>query len=99
MPHRNLSEAVADLERHGQLVRVNSPIDPYLEMAEVQRRLYRKRGPAVLFTNPKGSSFPMVTNLFGTPERMRFLFRDTLEGVRKLVELKTDPAKASRRGW
>ncbi len=99
MGYRDLAECVADLERVGQLVRVDHPIDPHLELAEVQRRLYRARGPAVLFTRPTGTAFPMLCNLFGTAERMRFLFRDARAGVRKLVELKTDPAKAARRPW
>lgn len=99
MGHRNLTETVADLERAGQLVRVDHPIDPHLELAEVQRRLYRAKGPAVLFTRPTGTTFPMLANLFGTVERTRFLFRDALGPVRKLVALKTDPAAAVRRPW
>ena len=99
MSHRNLSEAVADLERHGHLVRVDHPIDPQLEMAEVQRRVYAAGGPAVLFTRPVGTAFPMLANLFGTPERVRFLFRHTLAGVRKLVALKTDPGRAAKEFW
>ena len=99
MAYRNLTECVADLEQIGQLVRVDAPIDPYLEMAEIQRRLYRKAGPAVLFTHPKDTAFPMLANLFGTLERTRYLFRDTLDDVRKLVELKADPDQAKRRPW
>ena len=97
MGYRNLSECVADLERAGRLVRVDHPIDPHLEMAEVQRRLYRAKGPAVLFTRPKGTAFPMLANLFGTVERTRFLFRDALAGVRKLVDLKADPGRGGTR--
>ncbi|MFO0851339.1 MAG: UbiD family decarboxylase [Gemmataceae bacterium] len=99
MGYRNLTECVADLERHGHLVRVEHPIDPHLELAEVQRRLYRANGPAVLFTRPKGTGFPMLANLFGTMDRTRFLFRDALADVRKLVALKTDPGAAARRPW
>jgi 4-hydroxy-3-polyprenylbenzoate decarboxylase len=99
MGYRSLAECVADLERAGQLVRVDHPVSPDLEMAEVQRRLYRKGGPSVLFTRPAGTAFPMLANLFGTPERTRFLFRDALAGVRKLVELKADPDKAKRAPW
>jgi 4-hydroxy-3-polyprenylbenzoate decarboxylase len=99
MGYPNLNKCVSDLERNGQLVRIDHPIDPHLEMAEIQRRLYRARGPAVLFTRPKGTPFPMLANLFGTIERTRFLFRDALAGVRKLVELKTDPGKAARKPW
>jgi 4-hydroxy-3-polyprenylbenzoate decarboxylase len=97
--HRNLTDAVEDLERYGHLVRVTAPIDPYLEMAEIQRRLYRAKGPAVLFTNPVGTKFPMLCNLYGSVERMRFLFRGTLDGVRKLVELKTNPGGAMKQPW
>jgi 4-hydroxy-3-polyprenylbenzoate decarboxylase len=99
MGHRNLSEAVADLERARQLVRVETEIDPHLEAAEVQRRVYAAGGPALLFARVKGTAFPMVSNLFGTLDRAKFLFRDALEGVRKLVELKTDPANLMKRPW
>ena len=54
-------------------------------------------GPAVLYANVKGCRFPMVSNLFGTIERARFLFRDTLESVRRAIELKIDPAGACER--
>ena len=99
MGHRTLAAAVADLERHGHLRRTDAPLDPDLELAEVQRRLYREGGPALLVTAPKNTRFPMVTNLFGTMERTRFLFRDAFEGVRKLVELKTDPASVKAKPW
>jgi 4-hydroxy-3-polyprenylbenzoate decarboxylase len=99
MGYRNLTECVADLERHGQLVRVEHPVDPNLELAEVQRRLYRAKGPAVLFTRPVGTPFPMLANLFGTMGRTRFLFRDALADVRKLVQLKTDPGAVARAPW
>jgi 4-hydroxy-3-polyprenylbenzoate decarboxylase len=99
MGYRNLHECVADLERAGQLVRITQEIDPHLEAAEVQRRVYAAGGPAVFFERIKGCAFPMVSNLFGTLERTRFLFRDTLAAVRKLVELKTDPGRLARRPW
>lgn len=69
-------------------------MDPYLEMAEVQRRLYAAQGPAVLFENVKGSPFPAVANLFGTIDRSRFMFRDTLAVMRKVMELKANPPTA-----
>ncbi|MBO0700400.1 MAG: UbiD family decarboxylase, partial [Zavarzinella sp.] len=99
MGYRNLRQCVHDLERAGRLVRIDHPIDPHLEAAEVQRRLYRAKGPAVLFTRPTGCSFPLLANLFGTPQRARFLFRDTLEAVRQLIRLKIDPSAAIRRPW
>jgi 4-hydroxy-3-polyprenylbenzoate decarboxylase len=99
MGYRSLQACVADLERTGQLRRVDTEVDPHLEMAEIQRRLYRCGGPAVLFTRPRGCRFPMVCNLFGTLERTRFLFRDTLDAVRHLVELKVDPSAFWKQPW
>jgi 4-hydroxy-3-polyprenylbenzoate decarboxylase len=99
MGYRSLQECVADLEQTGQLVRIEREIDPYLEAAEVHRRVYQARGPALLFARVKGCRFPMVSNLFGTIERTRFLFRDTLRAVRHLVELKIDPSSFFRRPW
>src|SRR5688572_14862217 len=91
MGYRNLQQCVQDLERSGKLVRLTDEIDPHLEAAEIHRRVYRSGGPAILFANVRGCRFPMVSNLFGTIERARFLFRDTLDSVRRLIELKLDP--------
>jgi len=96
MGYRTLKRCVADLEETGQLVRFEDEIDPDLEAAEIQRRVYKSGGPAVLFTNVRGCQFPMVSNLFGTIERAMFIFRDTLPAVRRLIELKTDPSQAAR---
>lgn len=75
------------------LVRVKEEVDPHLEMAEIQRRLYQQQGPAVLFERVKGSPFPALANLFGTIERSEFIFRSTLEAVRQVVTLKADPTE------
>jgi 4-hydroxy-3-polyprenylbenzoate decarboxylase len=99
MGYRSLRECVNDLERHGHLVRIDSEIDPNLEMAEIHRRVYQAQGPALYFARVKGCAFPMVSNLFGTLARMRFMFRDTLEAVRRLVELKVEPAAFLKRPW
>src|SRR5262245_14385714 len=99
MGHRSLAACVADLERSGRLVRIASEVDPHLEAASIHRRVYRAGGPAVFFERVKGTAFPMVSNLFGTLDRTRYIFRDTLESVRKLVELKTDPTNLARRPW
>ena len=92
MGYKTLRQCVEDLERHGQLVRIACEVDPYLEAAEIQRRVYQAQGPALLYERVKGCRFPLVSNLFGTRERTRFLFRDALQAVRHLVELKIDPA-------
>lgn len=94
MGYRNLQACVSDLEKTGQLVRISEEIDPCLEAAELQRRVYAAGGPAILYERVAGCRFPMLSNLFGTLERTRFLFRDTLDLVRRLVELKLDPAHA-----
>ncbi|HEV3418644.1 MAG TPA: UbiD family decarboxylase, partial [Pirellulales bacterium] len=94
--HRNLRECVDDLAASKQLVRIEAEIDPCLEAAEIQRRVYRAGGPAIYFARIKGCRFPMVSNLYGTIERMHYLFRDTLDDVRRLIELKLDPARGLR---
>ena len=99
MGYRNLRACLADLERTRQLVRIEAEIDPNLEMAEIQRRVYAAGGPALYFANVKGCAFPMVSNLFGTIERTRFLFRDALAAVRHLVELKIDPSAFWKNPW
>ncbi|MEO6809271.1 MAG: UbiD family decarboxylase [Isosphaeraceae bacterium] len=99
MGYRSLAACLDDLRRHGRLVEIDQEVDPYLDIAAVQRRVFEAGGPALLFKRVKGCAFPMVGNLFGTVERTRFLFRDTLEAVRHLVELKVQPPRALRRPW
>ena len=99
MGYRSLKACLDDLERHGHLLRVTEEVDPYLAMAEIQRRAYSAKAPALLFENVKGTRFPAVSNLFGTLERARFLFRDTLSRVKRIVQVKADPAKLWRRPW
>jgi len=99
MGYRNLKECVDDLERTGQLLRIEQEVDPYLEAAEIQRRVYQAGGPAIYYARVTGSRFPMVSNLFGTIERTRFLFRDALAAVRHLIELKIEPASFLKNPW
>nr|WP_320049220.1 UbiD family decarboxylase [uncultured Desulfuromonas sp.] len=99
MGYSNLQSCVQDLEQHGQLIRINDPVDPYLQAGAIQRRVYQAGGPALLFTNVTGSRFPMLGNLFGTLERTRFIFRDTLTTVQRLVDAKLDPSTVLKRPW
>ena len=92
----SLRHLLADLQSTRQLVRLEDEFDPRLEAAEIQRRVYARGGPAVLFANVKGCRFPMVSNLFGTIERARYLFRHTYDSVRRAIELKIEPAAALR---
>jgi 4-hydroxy-3-polyprenylbenzoate decarboxylase len=87
-----MMECVLDLEKHGQLIRIKKQVDPNLEMAEIHRRVFEAKGPAVLFEKVKGSPFPAVSNIYGTFERTEFIFRDTIEKVQKVIELKADPS-------
>ncbi len=97
MGYRTLRECVEDLESIRQLVRIREPVDPDLEAAEIQRRVFRAEGPAIYFANVKGCSFPMVSNLFGTMLRMEYIFRDSLAWLERLVRLAVDPADVLRR--
>jgi 4-hydroxy-3-polyprenylbenzoate decarboxylase len=99
MGFKNLQACVTDLERAGHLVRIDVPIDPHLEAAQIHRRVQQARGPALLFTRLKGCAFPAVSNLFGTMARTEYIFRDTVEAVRRLVELKVDPSSLAKRPW
>jgi len=94
MGYKSLAECVKDLERNGHLIRIKKEVDPYLEMAAIHLRVYEHQGPAILFENIKGSKFPAVSNLFGTIERSRFMFRDTLKKMKLMVDLKMDPMRA-----
>jgi 4-hydroxy-3-polyprenylbenzoate decarboxylase len=96
MSYRSLMECCQDLERSGRLVRVREEVDPDLEAAEVQRRVFEANGPALFFERLRGSRFPAVSNLFGTEDRWRFIFRKTFDRVRRIVEMKADPSTAWR---
>ncbi|WP_160069211.1 UbiD family decarboxylase [Sphingobacterium bovisgrunnientis] len=91
MGYPSLAACVADLEKHGHLVRIKEEVNPYLEMAAIHMRVYDAQGPALLFENIKSSEFPAVSNLFGTLDRSKFMFRDTLDHIKKLVDVKMDP--------
>lgn len=93
MGYSNLQSCVTDLEKHGQLIRLSEPVDAELEAAEIHRRIYAAGGPAILFDNVNNCNFPMVSNLFGTMDRARFIFRDALAGVETLIRLKKDPTE------
>ena len=94
MGYRSLQACINDLEENGFLIRIKEEVDPYLEMSAIQLRVFQEEGKAVFFENVKGSTFPAVSNLFGTLEQSRFIFRDTIDNVKKLVSIKADPLSA-----
>ncbi len=99
MGYRSLRECVDDLQRHGRLVRIETPVDARLEAAAIHRRVHAAGGPAIYYANVTGCRFPMVSNLFGTMDRMRWMFRDALAGVERLVEMRAKPQAAARSPW
>jgi 4-hydroxy-3-polyprenylbenzoate decarboxylase len=94
-------ECIDDLERTGQLLRIREEVDPYLEIAAIHRQVHQANGPAIFFESIKGSKFPCVSNVFGTMERIEFLFRNTLNPVQNLLEAWSDPLPLLRqpRKW
>jgi len=92
--YKSTIDCINDLEKHGHLVRIKEEVDPNLEMAAIQLRIFEQGGKAVLFENIKGCEFMAVSNLFGTLERSEFIFRNTFKKVQQLIELKNDPLKA-----
>ncbi|MGQ9606982.1 MAG: UbiD family decarboxylase [Thermogutta sp.] len=97
MGYRTLRACVEDLLATRRMIRIDVPVDPNLEAAEIQRRVFRAGGPAIYFASVRGCRFPMVSNLFGTMERVRYIFRDALEGLTRLVQFGVDPADWLRR--
>lgn len=84
----NLRQYLELLQKNGQLLIVDEEVDPYLEIAEIHRRVIAQGGPALLFTKVKNSTFPVVTNLFGTDQRLELAFgRRPQDFVRTLVHL------------
>src|SRR5688572_1976590 len=96
--HPNLRTFLDLLTRENEIVTINTEVDPYLELAEVHRRVIERGGPALLFRKVKGSRYPVVTNLFGTKRRIDLAFGPKPEAiVRELVDMAQSllPPKAS----
>ncbi len=71
---KNLSNLVDLFIQEKEIIFINEEVDPYLEIAEIHRRVIASGGPALFFSNVKGSSFPVVTNLFGSQNRIQLSF-------------------------
>lgn len=97
MKHRSTRDVVNDLRNGGRLIEVTDEVDPHLEIAEIQRRVYSNGGPGLLFSNVRQCRFPMASNLFASLDQALYLFRDTLESVRRLIEVKLDPSALPKR--
>ena len=92
MPFDTLRAFVDALDRAGELHRITAPVDPHLEIAEISGRVVKAGGPALLFTNVRGSAFPVLTNQFGSQRRMAMALDarsldEASERVRKLLDV------------
>lgn len=94
MGYKNTEECINDLERHGHLVRIKEEVSSDLEMAAIHLRVFENNGPAILFENIKGCKFRAASNLYGSLERSKFIFRDTLEKIKTLIDIKNNPLEA-----
>ncbi|MCC6815938.1 MAG: UbiD family decarboxylase [Saprospiraceae bacterium] len=87
----SLETCIKNLHKKGELIVIDDWIDPDLEMAEIHRRIYSKKGPALLFTKVKGSPFKACSNIYGTHSRCEYIFKDAIKGIEHLIKLKQDP--------
>ena len=86
--HKNLRSLIAALRKENEIVEIDALVDPYLEIAEIHRRVIEAQGKALLFKNVKNSPYPVVTNLFGTAKRIEIAFTTKpQEFVRRAVEM------------
>ncbi len=90
MKFSSLKQCLDVLKQQGELVQLHQSVDPNLEMAEITRRVFNAKGPAILFTNIKNTKFSAVSNLFGTFERTLKIFEPQLASVKALVDIKSD---------
>jgi 4-hydroxy-3-polyprenylbenzoate decarboxylase len=94
MGYKSTQECVNDLEKNGHLVRIKEEVSSDLEMAAIHLRVYENKGPAIFFENIKDCKFKAVSNLYGSVDRSKFIFRDTLEKIKTLIDLKNNPLDA-----
>ena len=88
MKYKDLRDFIKQLEAEGELKRVSMPVDPNLEITEICDRTLRAGGPALLFEKVKGSDFPLLGNLFGTPRRVAMgMGEDSVESLREIGKL------------
>ncbi|MGL6316788.1 4-hydroxy-3-polyprenylbenzoate decarboxylase [Vibrio sp. WXL103] len=88
MSFKDLRDFIDHLEHRGLLKRISHPVDPDYEMTEISDRTLRQGGPALLFENPIGYDMPVLTNLFGTPERVALgMGQDNVQALREVGKL------------
>jgi len=91
MSYKSLQECIEDLKGIDDLNIIEKEVDPNLEIASLHLKEFSEGSKALLYNNIKGSKYRAVSNLFGTLNRGRFIFRDSLDIVKELIALKTNP--------
>ena len=94
MAYKSLQQCINDLDNNGHLKLIAEEINPNLDMASIHLDEFAKAGKAVFFSKIKGSKFKAVSNLFGSVSRSKFMFRDSLQIVKDLIEIKMNPTVA-----
>mgnify|MGYP001271014512 FL=1 len=101
MIFKDLRDFIAALEKEGELKRISTEVSSHLEVTEISDRTLKSQGPALLFENIKGSSIPLLANLFGSARRIALgMGQDNLDGLRdvgKLLAFLKEPKPPS--GW
>ncbi len=105
MQYQDLRDFIQQLEKRGELKRISVEVDPVLEITEIADRTLRAGGPALLFEKVKGSSFPLLANLFGTPDRVALgMGEESVTALREVGRLlamlkEPDPPKGMKDAW
>jgi 4-hydroxy-3-polyprenylbenzoate decarboxylase len=105
MSYADLREFINALEAQGELTRITIEVDPFLEITEICDRTLRQGGPALLFENVRGSSTPVLANLFGTQHRVALgMGAKSIESLTEIGELlaflrQPDPPKGLKDAW
>ncbi len=88
----DLTGFISLLRKKGLLSEINVPVDSVYEAGEIASQVVAKGGNALLFSNIKGSDFPLFMNAFGTAELMcHALGVDSISDLAKLGEHIFDP--------
>ena len=88
MRYKDLRDFIKGLEKRGELKRISTEVDPYLQVTEICDRTLKLEGPALLFENPKGHNIPILANLFGTTKRVALgMGQENTDSLREIGEL------------
>ena len=94
MSYKSLQQCISDLQNNGDVRIISEQVDPNLDIASIHLDEFKNGKKTLLFENVKGTEYRSVSNLFGTLDRGKFIFRNTIEVVKDLIDLKLNPANA-----